>query len=103
MGEIISFAAYRKKKGIAAPRSPYSTLKATDDQIQDALQRAAEFMSDTYNRSGKPLYAVLIGFEDKHGDVRLLKSISGYSSKESFEAFAGRKGFLTLALTTKAQ
>lgn len=103
MGEIISFAAYRKKKGIAAPHSPYYTLKATEEQIQEALQHAADLLTDTYTRSGKQYYAVLIGFEDKRGDVRLLKSISAYPSKEAFEAFVGRKGYLTLALTTKAQ
>jgi len=103
MGEIISLAAYRKKKGIAAPRSPYYTLKATEEQIHDALQRAAEFMTNEYNRSGKPLYAVLVGYKDKQGNVRLLKTISGYPTREVFESCAGYKGYLTLALKTKAQ
>lgn len=100
MGDIVYLAAYKREKGIAAPKSPYYTLNATHDEISAALDRAAKLMSEPVDRSGKTPYAVLVGFEDKKGRVKLLKQICGYSSREIFEMYAGRKGMMTLALIT---
>ena len=101
MGDIISLAEYKKEKGIAAPRSPYYPLNATRAEIQAALERAAEYMSAPMNGDGLMPYAVLIGYEDQNGRVKLLKENCIYPSKEMFEQDAGRKNMKTIALVAQ--
>ena len=101
MGDIISLTAYKKRKGIAAPRSPYYTLNATSAEVSAALNRAAQFMSQPMDCRGKTPYAVLVGYEDRDGRVKLLKDICCYPSREMFEMDAGRKSLRTLALVAE--
>lgn len=102
MGDIISFAAYKKEKGIAAANSPYYTLNATKAEISEAFNRASRLMIEPIDYSGKTPYAVLIGYEDKNGRVKLLKNVCCYSSHEIFELDAGRKSLKVLALVAKS-
>ena len=101
MGDIISLAAYKKKKGIASPKSPYYTLNATKAEVSEALNRAAQYMMKPMDYSGKKPYAVLIGYEDKDGRIKLLKENCCYPSRELLEMDAGRKSMLPLALIAK--
>jgi len=86
---IFSLAAYKAKKGIVPPNSPYYTTNATQEQIQAAVQRAQEWFKKPFDFRGKPPYAVVIGYEDKKGRVRLLKSQPAYPTKTSPETMGG--------------
>ena len=101
MGDMISLVAYKKRKGIALPKSPYYTLNATKAEVSAALNRAAQFISKPMDYQGKTPYAVLVGYEDRDGRIKLLKEICCYPSREMFEMVAGRKSMLTLALVAK--
>ena len=101
MGDMISLVAYKKGKGIAAPKSPYYTLNATKAEVSTALNRAAQLMAKSMDYRGKTPYAVLVGYEDRDGRVKLLKDICCYPNRETFEMDAGRKSLLTLALVAK--
>ena len=98
MGDIISLAAYRKAKGIPTPRSPYYTLKATDADLQEALHRAAYLMSQPMNSSGKTPFAVLVGYQDEKGNIKLLKETCSFPNKEIFESEALRRHLRPIAL-----
>ena len=86
---IVSLAAYKTEKGIVPPNSPYYTTNATQEQIQVAAHRAQEWFKKPFDFRGKAPYAVVIGYEDKKGRVRLLKSQPIYPTKSSFEATSG--------------
>lgn len=101
MGDIISLAAYKKRKGIASPKSPYYTLNATRAEVSAALKRAAQYMLTPMDYSGKKPYAVLIGYEDKDGRIKLLKENCCYPSREMLEMDAGRKSMSALTLVAK--
>ena len=101
MGDVISLAAYKKRKGIAAPKSPYYTLNATEAEVSVAVNRAAQVMVKPMDYRGKTPYAVLVGYEDQDGRVKLLKDICCYPNRETFEMDAGRKSMWTLALVAK--
>ena len=47
------------------------------------------------------IYAVVIGYEDMKGDVRLLRSFQVYPSQYAFEAMAGMKTMKVVALVRK--
>lgn len=102
MGDIISLAEYKRKKGIAPPRSPYYTLKASRQQIDDAIHNAAAQLQNMISRNGSaPCYAVLIGYEEKNGNVKLLKGLYFYPDKETFERCAGHRNQKAIALIAK--
>ena len=96
MDNVVSLAKYKKEKGIAQPRSPYYTLNATEAQIIKAEERAEKLLFQPMNVNGTLPYAVLIGYEDKKGRTKLLKSICAYPSKGYLLADAGRKGLRTV-------
>ncbi len=86
---IVSLAAYKAEKGIVPPNSPYYTTNATQEQIQAAVMRAQERFKNPFDYRGKPPYAVVIGYEDKKGRVRLLKAQLAYPTKSSLETMGG--------------
>ena len=98
MKNVISLAAYKADKGIVPPGSPYYTSNATSEQISEAVERANAEFSNTMDYRGKPPYAVVIGYEDKKGHVRLLKNLICYPTKHSFEMLAGKATMCTVAL-----
>jgi len=98
MNNIVSLAEYRKKNGIALPRSPYYTLNATEAQIEGAVNRAAKYLYKPMNGFGTMPYAVVIGYEDKKGRTKLLKSISIYPTKNVMEENVGRKGLRSVCV-----
>lgn len=98
MGNVISLAAYKAEKGIVPTRSPYSTSNATSEQIQDAARRAQKLFSAPTDYRGMPPYAVVIGYEDKQGRVRLLRGPIAFPTKRAFETMAGMKTMKTVAL-----
>ena len=50
MAEIIVLNDYRREHGIALPRSPYYTLKATKRDLDIALERAAKMMNEPLDK-----------------------------------------------------
>ncbi len=91
---VVSLNDYKRKKGIALPRSPYSSLDATREQVRDACQRAAEAL----NQDAR-VYAAVIGYENqKTGKIKLLKGLRLFSSKELLESTAGIKGYNCICL-----
>lgn len=98
MNNVISLAAYKAKKGIVPPGSPYYTSNATEDQINDAADRARIEFTKPVDYRGKPPYAVVIGYEDKKGRVRLLKGQIIFPTKSSFEQMGGMATMKTVAL-----
>ena len=101
-GKVIDFNEYKRRKGIALPRSPYYTLNATKEEVQYALQRAAEELEQPHG--GQMLYAALVGYEDKKtGRVKLLKQMQLYSNREVFERSAGIRGYRCIGLARNAQ
>ena len=62
---VIDFKAYKRAKGIALPRSPYYTLAATDAQIREAYQQAAQALN-----SDSRIQVVHVGYKNmKTGHV----------------------------------
>ena len=100
-GVIINLSDYKRKKGIALPRSPYFTLDATEEQVRDALSTAARTLNrDDYNRYA----AALVGYENiRTGKIKLLKGIVYFGTKEAFESMAGIKGHRCIGLIRKAE
>ena len=86
---IVSLVDYKAEKGIVPPNSPYYTTNATQEQIQAAAQRAQEWFKKPFDFRGKPPYAVVLGYEDKKGRVRLLKSQPVFPTKYSLETKGG--------------
>ncbi len=77
MAEIIVLNDYRREHGIALPRSPYYTLKATKRDLDMALERAAKMMNEPLDKQGLLPYAVIVGYENKKtGDIKLLTGCS---------------------------
>ena len=104
MTKIINLNEYKKAHGIAPPRSPYYTLKATKEEIKQAVERASEQMKIPFDYRGLPPYAVMIGYKNKKtGDVKLLKELHVFSDREMFRKSAGIKNHYVLALIQKAQ
>ena len=102
MGDVVFLNEYKKQHGIPLPRSPYYTLKATDNQLQEACRLASELMKEPFDYRGLPPYAVLVGYEDiKTGNIKLLKRMSAYSTKKAFESMAGIKVHYCVALVRK--
>lgn len=103
--KIINMKDYKRQHDIPLPKSPYYTLNAKDYEIQIALERAAEFMQEAHDYSGKPQYAVLIGYENKkNGKVKLLKQQICFPSEKAFEtACPGINGYYCLALKQRAE
>ena len=98
MKKVASLAAYKAKKGIVPPNSPYYTGNATDEQIQSAVEHAIDYFDQNYDNSGMPPYAVVIGYEDKRGHVKLLKDVEIYSTKDAFEGMVGMATMKTVAV-----
>lgn len=98
MSNVISLAAYKAEKGIVPPGSPYFTSNATPEQIREAVRRAQVWFSQPMDYRGLPPYAVVIGYEDKHGRVRLLRGQIAYPTKTSFEAMGGMRTMKTVAV-----
>ena len=95
MGDVICINEYKRRHGIAIPRSPYYTLNATQEQLSCAYRTAVLKMKQHKN----PPYAVLIGYENiKTGHIKLLKQIRMYSSQEAFESMSGIGGFRCVAV-----
>lgn len=94
---IVSLNDYKRKKGIALSRSPYSTLDATEVDVHEAYLRAAELMNEDTN-----MYAAVIGYENiKNGKIKLLKGLRLYSSRGILESTAGINGHKCLVLVRK--
>lgn len=90
MGEIIRMKEYKRKHGIALPRSPYYTLDATEEQVQAALEIAAKEMEKPFDYRGLPPYAVVVGYKHrKTGKIKLLKAVHTFSTKGALEAMGG--------------
>ena len=98
MNKVISLAAYKAEKGIVPPRSPYYTTNATEDQIAAAVDLTEEWFSKPIDYREKPPYAVVIGYADKKGRIRLLKSQIAFPSKRSFELMGGMATMETVAV-----
>ena len=98
MGSIISLSAYKAEKGIVPPRSPYLTTNATTEQISAAAKRARVHFSQPFDFRGVPPFAVVIGYEDKKGRVRLLKDQIIFPSRSSLEAMGGMATMKTVAV-----
>ena len=56
---VTDFKAYKRAKGIALPRSPYYTLAATDTQIREAYQQAAQAL-----KSDSRIQVVHVGYKN---------------------------------------
>ena len=100
MAEIIFMNDYKREHGIALPRSPYSTLKASKNDLDKALIIAREMIQSPVGYKGAQPYAVVVGYENKKtGDIKLLKRYQLYLSKHSFETMAGIRGHYCIGLT----
>ena len=76
--KVIDFKAYKRAKGIAPLRSPYSTLAATEEEIHEALNRAADTLL------AKPHISVVhAGCENIKQDV-LRKCVYSLANRPSF-------------------
>ena len=103
VAEIIVLNDYRREHGIALPRSPYYTLKATKRDLDMALERAAKMMNEPLDKQGLLPYAVIVGYENKKtGDIKLLKEYRLFSNKEAFASMAGIRGHYSLGLMQEA-
>ncbi len=98
MSNIISLAAYKAEKGIVPPGSPYYTSNASNEQIREAVIRAKANFERPFDYRGKPPYAVVIGYEDNKGRVRLLKGQIIYPTKRSLEEMGGMATMKTVAI-----
>lgn len=98
MGKVISLAAYKAEKGIVPDNSPYYTSNASPEQIAEAVERAQEWFIHPMDYRGIPPYAVVIGYEDRKGRVRLLKSQQAFSCKHAFEEMGGMSKMKTVAV-----
>ena len=97
--KVIDFKAYKRAKGIALPRSPYSTLAATEEEIHEAFKRAADILLTQPN-----IAVVHVGYENiKTGRVKLFKAEHEYSSKSLFKRWAGIHEHYVLALVRKGE
>ncbi len=104
MAEIIKMNDYKKKHGIALPRSPYSTLKASKKDLDEALEHARNIMEKPFDYRGQTPYAVVVGYENKKtGDIKLLKDYRVFSSKNVFEQSAGIRGHYSLGLVAESE
>ena len=104
MGNIISMKDYKRQHGIALPRSPYYTLDATPEQIQAALELAAEEMEKPCDYRGLPPYAVVVGYKNmKTGKIKLLKGVKKKKKKKALESLGGiGKGYSLVGLQQKS-
>ena len=103
MAEIINLNDYKREHGIALPRSPYYTLKATKRDLDMALKSAAKVMQSPFDHKGTLPYAVVVGYENKKtGDIKLLKDFHLFSNKETYESMSGMRGHYCLGLIRKA-
>ena len=100
MNKIVSLAAYKAEKGIVPANSPYYTSNATKAQILQAIARSRKWFE---NPRGEIPYAVVIGYEDKRGYVRLLKDQRMYSCKLAYETLAGMATLKTVAVVKKEE
>ena len=104
MAEIIKMNDYKKEHGIALPRSPYSTLKASEEDLDTALKHARKIMEKPFDYRGQTPYAVVVGYENKKtGDIKLLKEYQVFSSKDAFEGMAGIRGHYSLGLVAESE
>ena len=104
MAKIISMNDYKRKHGIALPRSPYYTLDASDEELQAAVERAKPFLESPHDYRGLPPYAVVIGYENlKTGKIKLLKELHIFPSKHALEHMEGIRGYNTLYLKRTAE
>ena len=101
MNKIISLAAYKAEKGIVPAHSPYYTSNATPNQINAAIEHAIESFPTYANSDGTLPYAIVIGYEDKKGRVKLLKSRAIYPTKEVLEMMGGKATMKTIAVMRK--
>ena len=100
---IISLKDYKREHDIPLPHSPYYSLNATEDELNEAYHLAARRMREPFDYRGIPPYAALVGYKNiKTGKIKLLKEITYYSSKSVFESTAGIKDHYVLALVQKA-
>lgn len=100
--KIVDLKEYKREKGIALPNSPYYTLNATEEQIQEAAERVSLVLEQPFDYRGVLPYAVLLGYENiKTGQVKLLKQVCIYPNRKVFESSAGIKGHKAVALVNK--
>ena len=99
MAEIIIMNDYRREHGLALPKSPYYTLRATKRDLDIALEKVARIMKEPLDKKGMPPYAVIVGYENKKtGDIKLLKEYRLFSNKEAYEKMSGIRGHYSLGL-----
>ena len=98
MSNIVSLSAYRAEKGIVPAGSPYFTTNATSEQISAATERAREHFSHPFDFRGVPPFAVVIGYRDRKGRVRLLKDQIIYPTRSSLESMGGMATMKTIAV-----
>lgn len=98
MSNIVSLSAYKTEKGIVPAGSPYFTTNATPEQISAAARRAHIHFSSPCDYRGLPPYAVVIGYEDRKGRVRLLKNQIIFPTRSSFESMGGMATMKTVAV-----
>jgi hypothetical protein len=55
-------------------------------------------MSQPMNSSGKTPFAVLVGYQDEKGNIKLLKETCSFPNKEIFESEALRRHLRPIAL-----
>lgn len=104
MGDVVFLNEYKKQHGIPLPRSPYYTLKATQEQLREAYRLASELLEVPFDYRGVPPYAVLVGYEEiKSGNIKLLKRMHAFSTKKAFESMAGINGHYCIALVRKCE
>lgn len=104
MGDVIYLNEYKKQHGIPLPRSPYYTLKATDEQLYEAYHAAAMLLSEYSENHETAPYAILVGYENiQTGHIKLLKQPPMFSTKEAFESMSGIRGHKSIAVVRKAE
>ncbi len=82
MGDVVILNDWKREHGIPLPNSPYYTLKATDEQIEAAIDAARRAMLSPMSDRQWP-YAIVVGYKSmKTGDVKLLKKMRLYPSQE---------------------
>ncbi len=81
----------KKLKRASTPNSPFATLNATEAELQEAFQRASVLLTKPIDDSGRMPYAVLVGYKDKNGRIRLLNDFCIFTTKAGFERSAGNQ------------